>query len=104
MEQTASRAPTADDDADLAIVVGWAPNEAAIPEARKGTHDTLRRLYPRAGGIEWREYRPQQGRTLLNGMLADETRSEYRHGYKNLRRLLKNGGFLIAATAPIREV
>lgn len=89
-------------DRDYATSVGWAADEAALPEARQVTHDGLLRLLGGAkrGVVTWRQYTGEEADRALSQMKenADLDRFEY---YRRISGKLREfGGYLVVAMAP----
>lgn len=98
---------------DVGLIIGWAPDEAALPEARQKTHDALIMamgpLRLGGGGVSWRQVTGDSASEVLSSMTREEYeehggRAEYLDNFRRLRAHLREyGGWLVIATAPGRR-
>lgn len=96
-------APRQPKETTWAWVAAWAADEAALPEARTGTHDNLIALLGarRRGGVRWGQWTGAEAVAQL-GQLQGEA---YAPAVANYLRaigghLREYGGWLVVATAP----
>lgn len=86
----------------FSVQIAWAADEAALPEARQRSHDSLIRGLGthRRGGVTWTTYDGNGAFAALARLHTTETSEELAGYYEQVRELLQeHGGFLVVAMA-----
>ena len=92
-----------DESGAVAFAVAWCPNQADLPGISVEATEAVNRV-EKARVTEPAEavpFTPAEGRKLLSHLITYAPTPAHLDYYKTLRRLLKNGGYLVYAQAPI---